>query len=453
MSDRPTIEQEILTKITPSAEEKQAVAQTIQNLTKEVNKEIAKTGLEITPTLVGSTAKDTFLRTSLDIDLFLLFPPSTPRETLASVGLSIGRKLLKDQEECFAEHPYIRGTFHGYKTELVPAYKITSATQKLSAVDRTPLHTQYITKNLREDQKGDVRLFKQFLKGINCYGAEAEIEGFSGYLCEILILCYDTFAALLKAAQHWKPGTILTLTPTIPIPVFPGSSLVFIDPVDPDRNVASALSEDTFDDFITAAHAYLKKPSATFYFPNPLCIWPLDKITQELSDKNIIAVRLVKPDIIAENLYPQIRKSLRSLRELCDTYGYMITEAHYMVIGNEVYFVLETTSLTLPPTETHMGPPTSLKDHGKDFTDKWTQSPRTVTPPYQKNGRWFVDIKREYPHISDLIKSCFTTLSLGKDIMESARSGFTILEKPNLLTTDLQGFWTQVLDTEMPWEW
>ena len=448
-----TVEAKILKKVTPTSREKQKIARTIQDLTARVNEEIAKTGLPIIPTLVGSTAKDTFLRTTLDIDLFLLFPATTPRETLASVGLSIGRAILQDQEECFAEHPYLRGTFQGFKTELVPAYKITAAEQKLSAVDRTPLHTQYVTTHLREDKKNDVRLFKQFLRGIGCYGAEAEVEGFSGYLCEILILYYKTFPALLKDAQSWKPGVVLTLTPKVPSPSFPESSLIFIDPVDPNRNVASALSADTFETFVTACHAYLKKPSTTFFFPNPLCVWPLELITKELADKKIIAVKIKKPNIISENLYPQIRKTLRSIRELCDTYGYMIIEAHYLVLENDIYFVLQPTTLTLPPTETHVGPPASLQDHVKEFQEKWSSNPRTITPPYLKDGRWYVEIKRVYPTTCELIKSCLTTLSLGKDIMDTVRDGFSILEKTDLLVPSLQGFWTQALENKMPWEW
>jgi len=450
---RQSLETDILRKITPSAAERQAVAKTIGDLTADVQRQIAKTGLAITPTLVGSTAKDTFLRTSMDIDLFLLFPPDTPRETLARTGLAIGRAILHDQEECFAEHPYLRGTYHGYKTEIVPAYHITSAVQKLSAVDRTPLHTTYITSHLKETQKPEVLLFKQFLKGVGCYGAEAEIEGFSGYLCEILILYYHTFHDLLTKAQHWKPNTILTLTPKLPPPPFPESCLVFIDPVDPNRNVASALSEDTFEDFVTACHAYLKKPSTTFFFPNPICAWPLEKITNEISDRNFIAVRIKKPDIIPENLYPQIRKTLRSIRELCDTYGFMITEAHYMVVEDDVYFIFQATTLTLPRTETHMGPPATLQSHVNEFKNKWDTDPRTVTPPYLKDGRWYVEIEREYPTIQELIQANLPSLSLGKDIADIIKQHFTLLEKPDLLTPQLQYFWTQALENKMPWDW
>ena len=109
-------------------------------------------------------------------------------------------------------NPYIRGIYQDHKIEIVPCYKIENATQKLSAVDRTPLHTSYIKKHLKESQKNDVRLFKQFLKGINCYGAEAEIEGFSGYLCEILILKYGSFRNIISNAKDWKKGTKISST-------------------------------------------------------------------------------------------------------------------------------------------------------------------------------------------------------------------------------------------------
>ena len=191
ISGSQKIERMVLKKITPTTKEKKEINSIVNSLKKQVEKEIKKTTIPITIELVGSIAKDTFLRTSVDIDLFLLFPPHISREVLQQQGLSIGRAILENQEECFAEHPYIRGIYKGYKTEIVPCYKIEDTSQKLSAVDRTPFHTQYIKKHLKESQKKDVRLFKQFLKGIGCYGAEAEIEGFSGYLCEIMLVQRD----------------------------------------------------------------------------------------------------------------------------------------------------------------------------------------------------------------------------------------------------------------------
>ena len=332
------IETKVLKKITPNKTEKKQIEYVIKTLKEQVRKEIKKTKLPITIELVGSIAKDTYLRTSVDIDLFLVFPTTVSREILQEKALTIGRTILEQQEECFAEHPYVRGVFRGYKTELVPCYKIEFASQKLSSVDRTPLHTKYVKKYLNESQKKEVRLFKQFLKGIGCYGAEAEIEGFSGYLCEIMIIKYKTFQQLVENVQYWRYGEILALEEgTFPLFETP---LTFIDPVDSERNVASALSKDKFELFITACKEYAKKPRLTFFFPSPLKLWSFEKIKKAVGTNVFIGVKLSKPEIIAENLYPQIRKAVRSIRELCEQYEFTILDATFSIEKTEIYIVL-----------------------------------------------------------------------------------------------------------------
>ena len=253
------IEKQVLEKITPPSEYKIKLDKIIKELKEKIQKEITERKLPVSIELVGSTAKDTYIKDNLDVDFFLLFPTSFSKENIAKNSLSIGRKLLEKTEESYAEHPYIRGYFKNYKTEIVPCYRIEKASQKLSAVDRTPLHTEYVKEHLQESQKQEIRLFKQFLRGIGCYGAEAEIEGFSGYLCEILILKYGTFEELINNAQHWKRGEKLALSkgdyPSFDTP------LTFIDPVDKNRNVTSALSEEKYNLFIKASKEYTKKPS------------------------------------------------------------------------------------------------------------------------------------------------------------------------------------------------
>ena len=234
------IEKQVLEVVTPQNNDRKQLQQVVKELKQTVSSEIKKRKLPASIEIVGSISKDTYLKNSLDIDLFLTFPISYSKEKMGKQTLEIGRIILRDTEECYAEHPYIRGLFKKYKIELVPSYKIESASQKLSAVDRTPLHTKYVKLNLKEKQKQEVRLFKQFLKGIGCYGAEAEIEGFSGYLCEILVLKYGSFNNLIKHARKWKHGEKLSLTDN-GFPSF-DTPLVFIDPVDSERNVASALS-------------------------------------------------------------------------------------------------------------------------------------------------------------------------------------------------------------------
>lgn len=208
--------------------------------------------------LVGSVAKDTNLRGKADLDIFILFPKDITRDELEAEGLRIGKRVCKElevkAEEHYAEHPYTHCVVEAHAVDIVPCYKLNEGDAIISAVDRTPLHTVYMLKHLKSPD--EVRKLKHFMKRIGVYGANVETNGFSGYLCELLVLEYGSFKAVLTAAADWKPGTRLALTES---KAHFREPLVFIDPTDPRRNVAAALSEQNLCTFIVLARAMLEK--------------------------------------------------------------------------------------------------------------------------------------------------------------------------------------------------
>lgn len=448
------VEKQVSKKITPTSEVRKEIEEIVRKVEKKLKREIIKRKLAASVELVGSIAKDTFLKNNMDIDFFILFPTSTKKEKIAENTLKIGKKILKNTEESYAEHPYLRGYFKNYKVEIVPCYKIENAKQKLSAVDRTPLHTKYIREKMPDKQKQEVRLFKQFLRGIGCYGAEAEIEGFSGYLCEILIIKYGNFRELIKHAQKWKHGEKLTLTKKNYQDF--NTPLIFIDPVDISRNVASALSKEKFELFVKACKEYLKKPSMAFFFPNKVKPWSLEKIRETLEKQKYqyLGVKIPKPDIIDENLYPQIRKTVRSLWSTCKRYDFTVHDIAFYVDDSEknIFIVIKTEDEVLPKTMIHKGPPIKLKKNKKEFIKRWEKDPKVVKKPYEKDGRFYVEIKREYTKIDDFIVDQFKKLSLGKHIDEIVKKKFKILLLKDLLIDKLRTFWTIYLDGKNSWE-
>jgi len=321
-------------------------------------------------------------------------------------------------------------------------------------VDRTPYHTRYVIDKLNESQRPEVRLFKQFLKGIDCYGAESEIEGFSGYLCEILIIKYQNFKKLLSDAKNWKEGKKLSLTDE-DTPDF-NTPLIFIDPVDVNRNVASALSSDKFNLFVRAADEYLKNPKITFFFPNKIKPWTLEKISEKIDrqDCKYMGIKINKPDIIDENLYPQARKASKSIWESCERADFTIYDIRFYIDEEkkDIYFIIKTKDEILPKTFTHTGPPKKLKSHMNEFLKKWENDPRVIKKPYEKNERYFVEIKREYTDISDFLDDQMKNLSLGKHLDRIVSKEYKILEKSDILIDRLSSFWTEYLDAKMSWE-
>ncbi len=200
-------------------------------------------------------------------------PTSIPRKNLGDVALRIAKNAAGSykQIERFAEHPYLQLIVEDYRVDIVPCYDAKPGEWQ-SATDRTPYHTDYIKKHLDKDLRGEVRLLKKFMQSIGVYGAEIKVGGFSGYLCELLIMKYRSFTQTIEAFARYNKRVIVDienfyanrendLSLLFPEP------LVIVDPVDKGRNVASAVQPNKLYDFIGAARAFLKKPDQAFFYP------------------------------------------------------------------------------------------------------------------------------------------------------------------------------------------
>jgi tRNA nucleotidyltransferase (CCA-adding enzyme) len=232
--------------------------------------------------------------------------------------------------------------------------------------------------------------------------------------------------------------------------------LTFIDPVDTNRNVASALVEDRFNLFIKACQEYIKNPRITFFFPNDVKPWSLKKIRSEIQKQEClyIGIKLAKPDLIAENLYPQLRKATRSIWEACKRYDFTIYDSTFHIDekNERIFIIIKAKSEPLSKTVVHMGPPVELKKNATEFLSKWSNDPKVVKKPYEKNGRLYVEIKRDYRKIKDFLKNQTKHLSMGKHLDDVIKRNYEIVELKDLLNENTKVFWTTYLDGKMSWD-
>ncbi|MDI6917142.1 MAG: CCA tRNA nucleotidyltransferase [Thermoplasmatales archaeon] len=438
------LQDRVLKNILPTSSEALEIKRTVEELKSKCADTIKKLGINAEPILVGSVAKGTYLKKP-DIDIFIMFPTDTKRSFLEKYGLKIGETVLNGERK-YAEHPYTTGIYKGYEVDIVPCYKITNVKEKMSAVDRTPFHTKYIIENLKDEQKNDVRLLKQFMKGVGVYGAEASVQGFSGYLCELLILKYGSFASAVKEAGCWKRRILIGSHAE----KFDGS-MVFVDPVDEKRNVASALSAENISLFTHACREYIKNPRAEFFFPKkpkPLSKKHLLKMMNERGT-GFTALIFGKPDTIDDNLYPQLRKCEKSIVALCAENDFKIVDSAFYV-NDEIFMVFELESLELPNMKKHYGPMVFMPN-AKDFREKWEKD--GFTSPYIEKNRWVVNIKRKHINVKDLINEKITGLSTGKDVSKSVRKKFKIVEGKNILQKKYFLYMTMFIDKKFRWEY
>src|SRR5659263_142353 len=173
-------------------------------------------------------------------------------------------------EERYAEHPYIHAVLDGFEVDLVPAFKVERGADIRSAVDRTPFHNSYVSSRI-QGSEDEILLLKQFQKGLGVYGSELNTRGFSGFLAELLVIQYGLFENVLKAACNWKAGIIIDIEKHGTL--IHRDPLIMIDPTDPERNVAAALSLDNMCVFIDKACEFLEKPDEKYFkvqIPSPL---------------------------------------------------------------------------------------------------------------------------------------------------------------------------------------
>jgi tRNA nucleotidyltransferase (CCA-adding enzyme) len=433
-----------LRRIIPKPAQVKEVESTAEDLLDTVTKATRRIPYETSTRLVGSVAKGTYLFRP-DIDVFILFPMDVARSELEELGLGVGESVLNGEER-FAEHPYIHGVFKGFEVDIVPCYAISDPKNLKSAVDRTPFHTDFVRSNLKAGQRDQVRLLKLFMKGIGVYGAEAKVQGFSGYLAELLILYYDDFEGVAEAAEEWREGITLSLSTS-------GSRkfhtpLVFFDPVDSNRNVASALSENCFATYVQACKEFVSRPDDRFFFPRPRRNMTRQRVAREMErrETRLVGIRLARPALTDDNLYPQVRKTLDGMISTLESNDFIVLDKSYSIGNNYVMMLAEIQSDTLPRTKKHVGPPVT-SEHAPKFLEKWVDT--AVVGPYIEDGRWVTIIARGDTRAKDLLQAKLAKAALGNDLR--SLEGMEVFSHGQLLRSGPLSALTDLLDKRAPW--
>ena len=322
---------EALKRVEPKLDEKERLLNLKDNIINKINKLGIKS---VEPKVVGSIAKGTYLE-GTDIDIFLVFQKGTD---LKKQGLTIARKILPDGKELYAQHPYLRGEIQGVGIDLVPCFAIDKSTESISAVDRTPFHTDWVISNI-SGLENEVRLTKQFLKAIGAYGANSAIGGFSGYLVEILCIKYGGFLNLIKEMSQWKPPLIIDK-----IANAPDSPIMVCDPVDNKRNVAAGVTLKGLGTAILASKSFIDKPSMNFFYP---------EYKERKFQGKLTTIILSLPKGNEETIMPWLQKQGRKIYRALSDFEPIAWNAN---MGQEGYIVVETGIRSLPEIVLHKGP-------------------------------------------------------------------------------------------------
>lgn len=408
----------MLGKVRPRQQDRARLVEISGSILERIDLLARSRGLRLRAILVGSAARGTWLAGDHDLDIFL----GVPEGSDLTEALELAREVAPAHEEKYAEHAYVHAFVDGFEIDLVPCYLVEDASKLKSAVDRTPFHTKYIAGRIA-GLEDEVLLLKQFMKGIGVYGSELKTGGFSGYLTELLVLCYGSFEEVLRNASSWRPGEIIDLEGH-------GNAeheepLVVVDPVDPGRNVAAALTAGKMFQFAAASRCFLLSPNLEYFFPP--AVKPLSKEELLMSiqerESTLVLIEFQAPDVVEDVLFPQLRKAEDSVRALLERYGFSILRSDVGSYGEKAVLLFELEAWQLSKVSRRIGPPVWEAEHLRRFLEA---HPHPMSGPYIEGDRAVVEIPRRFTSACDLLAAEINRLSLGRHLNEAVSRGHNI---------------------------
>lgn len=420
----------VLQKIKPTSKERERLNSVVGEIIARVEGLARNKELECETLLVGSAARGTWLAGDHDLDIFI----GVAVDSDLHRALELARAAFPIYQERYAEHAYVHAIFEGFEVDLVPFYLVEDASRIKSAVDRTPFHSRYVSAKIK-DLEDEVLLLKQFMKGTGVYGSELRVCGFSGYLAELLIIRYGSFVEVLRAAASWSPGVTIDLEKhAVQLHEDP---LVLVDPVDPKRNVAAALSLDKMFQFSAASRCFIKSPDQNFFFPREVDPLSDQELLSRIEDRKstLILIELVAPDMVEDVIYPQLRKAEQSICSLLDRNDFSVlrSDVHWHQDKLRIWMLFELEVGYLPSVKRHIGPPIWQEYHVDRFLSHHRQ---TLSGPYIDEGKVVVEVNRNCNTATQLLRSQICNLSLGKHLKLQFEKGYKLYVGRELLEID-----------------
>ena len=409
MATHDEVLSEVLLKIKPTPEERERVMSIVSEAVEVMRRTLSDIDPALEVTLQGSLEKDTWIKTDVDADVFILFPPSYDKQRMGEIVISEAKRAFGEKRVTlrYAEHPYATVRVKNVDVDFVPCYRAIPPNW-LSATDRTVYHTQFVNENFDPSMKDQARILKAFLKGIGVYGAEIKVEGFSGFLSELLTLWSGGFLELLRKLAELKlplvvdpKGLAAGQDPRQIASAF-RSDFVVIDPVDRERNVASSVSVDHLADLVWASRAFMAEPLESFFFP-PKAGTRLKSMSE--SGLSVVCVRVTPWHVPPDVLWGQVHRIRRKIEaELSHTGFNLVRSGDWTDESKEVLIFFALEDYALPASFLHTGPSAFDYNNSEAFLAKQRLNAGIVSGPFIKNGRWMAVVRRDMTKVEDVLR-------------------------------------------------
>ena len=399
---------DIVEEFTPSEQERRELKRVIERVTAAIRGELKKQRIDAEVMLGGSAAKGTFLRHDFDCDCFVRFARSyaKKRKSISDITEKVLKEIFGDVERVPGSRDYFQFEHEGVEFEVVPVVKVRDHREVQNVTDASPLHVAWITDKLekRPQLRREILLTKLFLKANDLYGAESYIRGFSGHVVDLLVIHYGGFLELLRGAAGWEVPEIIDVhghhkDALKAIDRSKHGALILVDPVQPKRNAAAALSKKNFLRMRELAREFLENPTKKMFRRKEVTQSQLER---EAAGRRLLLLRAEPEEGKHDVMGSKMMKLFQFLRNQLEGHGFGILDSGWRFTPKrggkpEAMFWFILPRERLPEYYEHMGPPV---DEGR-HVERFRKSHRRT---FVRGTRIYARVRREYRLPQNLIR-------------------------------------------------
>ena len=354
--------------VEPTQKEIDLVNKVAKNSLELVKKSASKFDGIVDVTFGGSYAKGTWLKGDVDVDIFVKIRPDVSEQEFERIGRQLGLQALRSYKPYlrYSQHPYVEAVVNDIKVNVVPCYDVEKG-KWISAADRSPYHTQFVINSFDEEKRREARLLKKFMKTVGVYGAEIAKNGFSGYVCEVLILKYGSFINVLKAAAEFRENQVISIEKENKdiVSTF-NSALIILDPVDQKRNLGTAISHESVGRMILVSRRFIRKPELRYFAGNAMA----RRAIQKFND-NIVVIKFKHKRRSQDIIWGQLKSSMNAIAKQLGIHGFsVIRSACATDQGENSVFAFMLESMQLPKMIVKQGPKVFNHSDSVKFLEK-----------------------------------------------------------------------------------
>lgn len=385
----------VLDKITPNSEDAIKIKDSTDKVVSYLALAGPKNGVDVDVVPGGSTAKGTYLKGNFDIDIFVRFK-SNQRNISDILELMLSDFIDDNDlilERVHGSRDYFNFEFENLFFEIVPVKFIEENTEADNVTDMSPLHVFWVKKHLNDELCNDIRLAKQFCKSIGVYGAESYINGLSGHVLDILIIHYGGFIPFLENVSSWSGATVVDPEDKHD-DVFEElnqsklvSPLIVIDPIDPQRNAAAAVSNEKYNLLINYAKEFLEKPDEKYFVIPEFDVEKLISHKQDSEDLFVIEVipQKGKKDVVIT----KVLKIFEFLKRHLVLYDFNVHINDWKIDSDKCYLYFFIDNKELSPTLERQGPPLENFQAVERFQEVHAET-------FERDGKLWVNVRRDF---------------------------------------------------------